>query len=170
MSIMQNFGKQLYSTLPEGVRDTFFVRAISFLKIPMLYFVSPSVIELNKNKCVVKIPFAKKNRNHLNSMYFGVLSVGADISGGLIAMKCIYESGQNVALIFKDFKADFLKRAEGDTYFTCTQGEEISQLVQKAIETGQRVDMPVHITATVPSKSGEDPVAKFILTLSLKKK
>jgi hypothetical protein len=28
--------------------------------------------------------------------------------------------------------------------------------------------MSVHVTATVPSKLGDEPVAKFILTLSIK--
>ena len=84
-------------------------------------------------------------------------------------MKAIDMSGEKVNLIFKDLRADFLKRAEGDVHFTCNQGKDIAVLVQKAIETGERVEMPVHVTATVPDKLGDDPVAEFILTLSLKK-
>ena len=104
-------------------------------------------------------------------MYFGALAAGADCAGGLIAMRLIETEGRGkVSLIFKDFHADFLKRAEGDTFFTCTQGEEIQALVRKAIESGERQNLPVHLTATVPSKLGEEPVAKFTLTLSLKRK
>ena len=101
-------------------------------------------------------------------MYFGVLSVGADVTGGFLAMKSIRESNSNISLIFKDFKADFLKRAEGDVHFICDEGNAIRTLIQKSEKTGTRESMPVHITATVPSIS-LDPVAKFILTLSLKK-
>ena len=55
-------------------------------------------------------------------MYFGVLSVGADITGGFLAMKYIRASKSKISLIFKDFHADFLKRAEGDVHFLCSEG------------------------------------------------
>jgi acyl-coenzyme A thioesterase PaaI-like protein len=156
--------------LPEKVRETFLLRAFGFLKIPMLFFVSPTVVEVKDKRCVIKISLNRKTKNHLNSMYFGVLAAGADCAGGLIAMRQIQSEGNQVSLIFKDFHAEFLKRAEGDVFFTCEQGEEIRQFVRKTMESGERENMPVHITATVPSKFGEEPVAKFILTLSLKRK
>jgi acyl-coenzyme A thioesterase PaaI-like protein len=103
-------------------------------------------------------------------MYFGVLAAGADCAGGLIAMRQIREEGNQVNLIFKDFHADFLKRAEGDVLFTCEEGSAIRELVRKTLISGERENMPVHIVATVPSKLGSEPVAKFTLTLSLKLK
>jgi acyl-coenzyme A thioesterase PaaI-like protein len=157
--------------LPETMRDTVLLRTFGFLKIPMLFYISPTVVESSDEKCVVKIPLNRRTQNHLHSMYFGALAAGADCAGGLIAMRTIEQQAKGkVALIFKDFHADFLKRAEGDVHFTCTQGAEIRELVKKAIETGERQNLPVHLTATVPSKLGAEPVAQFTLTLSLKKK
>jgi hypothetical protein len=72
-------------------------------------------------------------------------------------------------LIFKDFHAEFLKRPEGDVHFSCEEGREINDLVAKARKSGERESLPVHITARVPSKLGEEPVARFILTLSVKR-
>jgi hypothetical protein len=37
-------------------------------------------------------------------------------------------------------------------------------------KTGERVNMPLKITATVPEISGNEPVAEFVLRLSLKDK
>jgi len=139
------------------------------MKIPMLGYIRPKIVELNEDTCTVRVPLRRRTKNHLNSMYFGALSAGADCAGGLIAMAAIRRSGQKVALIFKDFKADFLRRAEGDVHFRCVEGKEILALVEEAVETGERVNMPVHVTATVPTESME-PVAEFVLTLSLKKK
>lgn len=102
-------------------------------------------------------------------MYFGVLATGADLAGGLVAMKEITESKKKVALSFKDFHAEFLKRAEGDTHFVCTQIPEIKKFVQEVITSGERMNFPVHIEAFCPD-IGPGPVAKFILTLSLKLK
>jgi acyl-coenzyme A thioesterase PaaI-like protein len=157
--------------IPSQVKETVMLRSFGLLKIPMLFFISPTVIELDDEKCVVRVPLTRRSMNHLRSMYFGALAAGADCAGGLIAMRLIQTEGKGQAsLIFKDFHADFLKRAEGDVHFTCTQGTEIQAMVRKALETGERENMAVHVTATVPSKLGEEPVAQFILTLSIKKK
>ena len=137
-------------------------------KIPLILYCRPKVVSISDTRLEVKIKFNRRTKNHLNSMYFGVLSVGADVTGGFLAMKFIRESQSEIALIFKDFHADFLKRAEGDVHFICEEGIAIRNLVELTEQTGERQNLPVHITATVPSISNE-PVAKFILTLSLKK-
>ena len=126
-------------------------------------------MNISDTRLEVKIRFNRRTKNHLNSMYFGVLSVGADVTGGFLAMKLIHESQSKISLIFKDFHADFLKRAEGDVHFICEDGLAIQNLVTLTQQTGERQNLPIHITATVPTISDE-PVAKFILTLSLKKK
>lgn len=161
---------RLSSKVPSKVKDTLFLRAFGFLKVPVLFFISPSVVELTDERCVIQVPLNRRTKNHLRSMYFGVLCAGADVAGGMNAMRMIQKEKSRVSLIFKDFQAQFLKRAEGDTFFTCEDGLAIQALVQKAIETGERQHMPVRVTATVPSKLGNEPVATFTLTLSLKRK
>jgi acyl-coenzyme A thioesterase PaaI-like protein len=140
-----------------------------FFKIPLIFFCRPRVVNISDKSLEVKIKLNRKTRNHLKSMYFGVLSVGADLTGGFLAMKHIRNHDANIALIFKDFHADFLKRAEGDVHFICDEGDKLKELVDIAYKTGERQSLPIHIKAFVPSIS-MDSVATFILTLSLKKK
>lgn len=165
----QTFANRVLSVLPSKMKATFYLRAFGFLKVPLIFFCRPSVVDLTDDQCVIKIPLSRRTKNHLNSMYFGTLAVGADCAGGLMAMRWIEAEGNRASLVFKDFQAKFLKRPEGDVLFTCKDGKAISELVRKALETGERQYMPVHITATVPSKLGTEPVAEFILTLSVKK-
>lgn len=155
--------------IPKKFHDTLFVRLFGIAKVPLIFFVRPSVIRLDDEQCIVKIPLIRRTKNHLNSMYFGVLATGADLAGGLVAMKEITASKQKVALSFKDFHAEFLKRAEGDVHFVCTQIPELKKFVAEVIASGERMNFPVNIVAIVPSVEPE-PVAKFILTLSLKLK
>ena len=167
-----DFAKNLIKYVPSTVKATLKLRAVGALKIPVLFFLSPTVVELNDYRCVVKIPLTRRSRNHLGSMYFGALAAGADCAGGLIAFGLADEAstkGRKISLIFKDFKAEFLKRAEGDVHFTCEDGMEIRQMVERVRSSGERENMPVHVTATVPSKLGTEPVAQFTLTLSLKR-
>ena len=167
--IQKQIQARVQKFLPENYRNTIALRYFAFTKIPMLFFTRPSVVALTADRIVVKIRLRRRTKNHLGSMYFGALSAGADCAAGLYAMNLIRKRSERILLIFKDLKAEFLKRAEGDVYFTCNQGREITNLVAEAAQSNERVDMPVHVEAKVPSQSDE-PVARFILTLSLKKK
>ncbi len=154
----------------EKIRATWFIRYFGLSKVPLIFYCRPSVIKLTEETTIIEIPFKRRNKNHLKSMYFGALAVGADIAGGVLAMDLIRKSRRNISLVFKDFKAEFLKRPEGNTYFTCNDGQAVRNLIDKATKIGERVNMPLKITATVPEISGDEPVAKFVLTLSLKDK
>ena len=139
------------------------------LKVPLIWLCRPKVVEHTDERLEVRIALRRRTKNHLGSMYFGALAVGADVTGGFLAMDPIVESGRNINLIFKDFKADFLRRPEGDVHFSCNDGLAIRELVKKVIESGERLNYKMNIEATVPSLSYE-AVARFELTLSLKDK
>jgi len=156
--------------IPEKYRDQFFINAWSFFNVPMLFWLRPKIIEINSDKTIVKIPLNRRSKNHLGSMYFGTLAAGADCAGGLLAMKLIQESRENVSLAFKNFNAEFLKRAEGDTHFICEEGAEIREFLKQVLSSDERLNKTVSVYATCPSVSGDEPVARFTLTLSLKKK
>jgi acyl-coenzyme A thioesterase PaaI-like protein len=152
------------------VSETTRLRLWTFAKIPLLFFLRPSVIRADECSTVIRIPLTRRSRNHLGSMYFGALCAGADLAGALTAMRRIDASGRRISLIFKDVKAQFLKRAEGDVFFSCEDGEAVAGLVRRAIESGAREELPVRIVATVPDRLGNEPVAEFHLTLSLKRR
>jgi len=156
-------------TISENRLATLYLRYFGITKIPLILFVRPSVYKINDDTAVIKIPFRRRVKNHLGSMYFGAMSIGADLSAGILAFRKIKEHNQRISLIFKSFSAEFLKRAEGHTLFTCNDGILIEELIRKAIETKERVEEIIHVTATVPSEFGDEPVAQFKLTMSLKK-
>lgn len=159
---MQDFG----SRLPYPARETFLIRSIGLKTIPLVFFCSPKVLELSRRRTVVQIPLNYRTKNHLDAMYFGVIAVAADITGGLAAYKAIRESGREVSLLFKDFRADFLKRIEGDATFTCEDGEAIERFMERVFESPERQNMPVKVDARVPGMLGDEVVGRFELTLS----
>jgi len=155
--------------LPPLARANLLMRAFGTAKIPMLGFVSPRITRIDDRTVVVRIPLNWRTRNHLHSMYFGVLAAGADTAGGFLAVRRIQASGARVQLVFKEFRAQFLRRATGDVEFRCDEGEAIAALVDAAIATGGRQEMVVPVVATVPSEDPDRPVAQFELTLSLRR-
>ena len=150
-------------------KTSWIIRYFGITKVPMIWYCRPKVIQITDEILEVKIPLKRRTKNHLNSMYFGVLAVGADVTGGFLAMGPIMKSKRNIALLFKDSSAKFLKRAEGDVHFICRDGRAVAALVEKAIQTGERHELTLHIDASVPSISDEK-VAEFTLTISLKDK
>ena len=154
----------------ERFKQTFGMRLFGWLKIPLLASVRPSVVELSETRCVVRIPLRRWTRNHLGSMYFGALAIGADCAGGLLAMDAIRRSGGGVSLVFKAFQATFLKRPESDVYFICEEGAAIRDQVRRTLESPERITEPMHMQAAVRTPDGGvEPVAEFTLELSLKR-
>jgi len=159
----------LSGLLSEKTRETLSLRWFGLTRIPLLFYIGVSVTAVSPQRMVVNIPLRRRTRNHLGSMYFGVLCAGADCAAGALAMYLIRQQSEHISLVFKDFQAEFLKRAEGDVNFCCSQGEEIAELVAQAKASDERVERQFEVVATVPSL-GEEPVARFKLTLSLKKR
>jgi len=149
-------------------KETLGLRAFGLFKIPLIFSCRPTVEALDDRAAEIKIPLNFWTRNHLKSMYFGTLAIGADCAGGLLAMHLIRKSGKKLSLVFRDFRADFLRRPESDVHFRCEDGAKVRRLIASAIKTKKRVSQPVRITATTPKVSGTEPVAVFDLTLSLK--
>ena len=103
-------------------------------------------------------------RRDIHAMYLGALCMGADVAAGLIAFHLVAQRKARVNFIFKDIQGSFLKRAESNVVFTNNDGPLIQDLVKRALESDERHE------ATVPAKLGDEPVATFELTLSVKKK
>ena len=150
-------------------RETLWVRWWAFRNVFLLHFVKPSIVDLSDDRCEVVIPLTwRTRRRDIHAMYLGVLVMGADVAGGLIAFNLIARTKRPVSFLFKDVRGEFLKRAEDDVHFVCEDGSLIRDLVGRAMSTGERQQETVHVVATVPAKLRSEPVAKFSLTLSVK--
>lgn len=154
----------------ETLKSTLFVRIFGIFKIPLFAFTSPSVVEISEKKLVLKIPLNYRTRNHLGVMYFGALNIGAEASAGVLAMFNIQKSGKRIDFLFKDYKVNFLKRADGDVHFICEDGEIISDLIQKAAETSERLNATLKGYAVVPKKDPNAHIAEFEITLTVKRR
>ncbi|MGN6185343.1 MAG: DUF4442 domain-containing protein [Thermoanaerobaculia bacterium] len=153
------------------MKPTTMVRLWSLQNVFLLWLVRPKIHVLNADQCIVRVPLNWiTRRKDIRAMYLGTLCMGADVAAGLIAFQSVAEKKQRINFIFKDMKAEFLKRAEGEVWFTNNDGPLIQELIRRALESGEREEATVHVTATVPEKLGEEAVARFELTLSIRKK
>ena len=151
-------------------KETLAVWAFSIFKVPMILSIRPRIVKLDDKELIIRVPLRRATKNHLNSMYFGALCIGADVAGGMMALFLINESKKKISLVFKDMQAEFLKRVEGDAYFICSAGEKIRALIDRAANSTERVEEKIPMVVKVPDKLGDEIAAKFVLTLSLKQK
>jgi hypothetical protein len=157
-------------SLKTRLKNTAFVRLYALTKIPLIALLLPEILEMGKSRTEIKIALRALNKNHLGTMYFGALAMGAELVVAAKAVQAIYDSKQKVDFVFKDFSAQFLKRADGHVHFICEQGEAVDALIAKAIESGQREEQTFSGFAVVPSKSLEEKIMTSTVTLSVKKR
>ena len=160
----------MFDFLPENTKNQLFLNSWSFLNVPMIFWLRPKILVATTEKTEILIPLKRRTKNHLGSMYFGVLCAGADIAGGILAMRLIQESGKKVSLAFKDFKADYKKLSLGDVVFRSEDGPMIQALIDEVMQTNERVNRTVRVTAFCPDIDPDDVVAEFELTISLRNK
>lgn len=152
-------------------KSTFIVRMWALRNVFLLWLIRPRIVEVNDRRCEMVVPLNwRTRRRDIRAMYLGTLCMGADIAGGLIAFQIMMRSKESLSFVFKDIRGEFFKRAEDDVHFACEDGAIIQDMVERARRSGEREETLVRVVARVPKKLGDEPVARFELTLSVKKR
>ncbi|MFT5480591.1 MAG: acyl-coenzyme A thioesterase PaaI-like protein [Bacteroidia bacterium] len=133
-------------------------------KIPLIGFCRPRIEEISESSISVKIPLNRRTRNHVKSMYLGVMTVGADLASGFLAYYLLETKGLTAAPVFKSLKAEYFKRAEDAVYFVCNEGQTIQSMIQTMEATKERVNQMI----TVKAVCKDELVAQFEMELSMK--
>ena len=152
-------------------KATMTVRLWALRNVFLLWLIKPRILEVNDRRCEMVVPLSwRTRRRDIQAMYLGTLCMGADIAGGLIAFQVMMRSKEKMSFVFKDIRGEFFKRAEDDVHFACEDGPLIQEMVARARASGEREEALVRVVARVPKKLGDEPVAQFELTLSVKRR
>jgi acyl-coenzyme A thioesterase PaaI-like protein len=138
--------------------------------IPLIGFCSPRIVRMDSTTLEVTMPHSWRTKNHLGSIYFGALAIGADLAGAFLVFSKAKARGVNANFAFKDVQGQFLKRPEAKVHFTSHDGDVIDAMIDESLASGERINKPVSVVVTCPSLYGEEPMATFTLTLSVKAK
>lgn len=138
---------------------------MGLLKIPMLGKLRPKLLVINDEQIELSIKLRRRSKNHLNTMYFGALAVGADCAAGLHAFYYAEKYKVKIAFVFKSIQGEFLKRADSDVRFRFSDGRLIEELVLKSMETKERYNQKCKVEAM---NMQNELVAKFEMEVSIK--
>ena len=133
--------------------------------LPMGFIAGLKVKSFTTEQCQITVPYRFINQNPFRSTYFAVLAMAAEMSTGTLGVLATHKSTPSVSMLVTKLDAEFVKKATGITTFTCTQGKEVTEQVEKAILTGQPTAFEALSVGT--SQSGEVE-ARFRIQWSFK--
>ena len=135
--------------------------------LPMALLSGTKLISLDEEKSVATVPFKYLNKNPFQSTYFAVMSMAAELSTAAPAMLALKGVDANVALIIVDLKAEFFKKAQTKTTFTCTDFKAFESALRTLGNTGDTVAVTAK---TIGTNSAGEEVAAFDFTWSFKRR
>ena len=143
------------------------VNLFMLLKLPLAYIGGVRVKTLSEEQATVKITHKWMNQNPFKSMFWAAQGMAAEMSTGVLVMKAIEDSKENVSMLVTHQEASFYKKATGKILFTCKGGDEIRKAIKmsKQSKEGQVVQL-------IAEGKNEDGVvvSKFNFEWSLKVK
>ncbi len=113
------------------------INSFNFFKLPSVWWCGIRVKQLDDTTCVASVKHKWINQNPFRSMFWAVQGMAAELTTGALMMRQIRENGKRISMLVLNNNASFTKKATGRITFSCDQGNEVSDAIQKTIETGE---------------------------------
>jgi acyl-coenzyme A thioesterase PaaI-like protein len=136
-----------------------------WVKIPMIAFCRPKIVTWNEDTVVIRIRKSRRTKNHLKSIYFGALMVGADLAAGLHAFAFTVSEKKKISLAFKSCNAQFIKRPDTDVFFEAKAGAIVRNMIAESESKKERINAVIPVS--IKDVHGEE-VARVDMELSLR--
>lgn len=106
-------------------------------KLPAAFICGVRVKKISLKTCMVSVRHRWINQNPFGSLYFAVQAMAAELTTGALVKAHVDLIDKKISMLIVKNKSIFLKKALGKIEFECEEGNEISEILQKAIETGE---------------------------------
>lgn len=149
------------------ITNPFLFRIYLLKNLPLAYIAGLRVRELTDERAVTTVKYGWLTQNPFRSMYFACLSMAAEMSTGVLVLNGIYNSKPPVSMLIVKNQALYHKKAVGNISFTCSDGNLINSVINKAKVSGESVTID---TTSIGKDEAGDVVAEFTFTWSMKAK
>jgi acyl-coenzyme A thioesterase PaaI-like protein len=105
-----------------------------FYKLPSALFMGVRIKKITPERGEVTLPYGWKSQNPFNSIYFAAQAAAAELSTGALGLLALEGRGK-VSMLVSHIEMEFTKKATSLTTFTCEQGAEVFEVVERAIQT-----------------------------------
>lgn len=136
-------------------------------KLPLAWVAGTRVERIDAEGCQISMPYGWRNQNPFQSIYFAAQSMSAEMSTGMLCLLAIENSGESVAMLVSDNRAQFTKKADAKVTFTCNDGQKMFDAVAETCRTGNPVLVEMK---TVGVMDNGVEVSNFSFTWTVKKR
>jgi Domain of unknown function (DUF4442) len=105
-----------------------------FYKLPSAWFMGVRLKSASAERCEVTLPYQWRSQNPFKSIYFAAQAAAAELSTGALGLLALEGRGK-VSMLVSHIEMEFTKKATTLTTFTCEQGAEMFETVERAIQT-----------------------------------
>jgi len=135
-------------------------------KLPSALWWGIRVKSAATDRAEATLPFNWRTQNPFKSIYFAAQCGAGELSTGILANLARMGRG-NISMLVLEQKAEFVKKANTLTTFSCDEGPQVFETVKKAVETGE--PQVITMTSTGRNTSGE-VVSRIFITWTFKAK
>lgn len=107
--------KSLESILLKAYKSTFWLRVLNIILSYVIPFNKPhrfKITELRENSISVRIPYIRKNLNHLKGIHACALATASEYACGFLLISRM--SSTKYRLIMRSMHVDYIKQGKGD--------------------------------------------------------
>ncbi len=135
-------------------------------KLPSAIWWGFRVKTVTKEKGEVTLPFNWRTQNPYKSIYFAAQAGAAEFSTAVL-VNLFLVGRPDISVLVLDFQAEFLKKANTKTTFTCEDSQIAKEAIQEAIETGEGKSVTMK---SIGRNTNGEVVSKFYVTWTFKKR
>jgi hypothetical protein len=143
------------------------MKGFMLTKLPLALFAGLRVRELDRERCVVTVPYGWRTQNPFRSTYFAAQSMAAEMSTGGPAMLAVELAPQPVAMLIVSLEATFEKKATALATFTCEEAGKAFAAVSETLRTGEPATARLETVGRMPDGT---VVSRFFFTWSFKRR
>ncbi len=140
-------------------------RMFLMTRLPSAFFCGVRVRDINRQQCIVTVPYKWLSQNPFRSTYFACLSMAAEMSTGALAMAHSYQRKPGISMLVVKVESEYFKKATDRTHFTCAEGHLLQEAIEQCIVTGEPTIARVR---SAGRNANDELIADFYITWSFK--
>lgn len=102
------------------------------------------IVEMTEERVVVKIPYRRKNLNHLKGLHACVLATGAEYASGLVLLQQL--NAKNFRLIMQSMEVTYHYQGKMESFVKYELSKErVNTEIQQILESEDKVAFTCHV-------------------------
>lgn len=138
-----------------------------WLRLPLAAMAGLRVSSLDEQRCVVRLPGGWRTTNPFRSTYFAAQAMAAEMSTGAPGMVAVAGTAGAVAMLVREVRGTFTRKAVGTALFTCADVEAIRATVARASSSDEGHTI---VARSVGRLDDGEEVSAFEVTWSFKRR